>query len=399
MDIMTSAIISILTWLVSFLVYRHNTNKDKSSLILEMNKTISNARDNKLVIEYLFSVIYGVKGTDCSDIELLVKHPSPQKAILNYLTVQRYIHAFTLLNDSGSIRIVIEERWKRGWKRTINQTGFLAAIAMMYWLTTIFSDISYGYFASIYNSTFSSVIKNSGLINFIMDVFVNIAIPVMFSIVGYMSFRSFYSSMMIDVTAKFLDPAYTHDNNNSGFRTMLKSLKRNAATIIATLALLATCSQLWQQRDFYKTSLRPQITAYYSIDGRSETKRNGIYFYNGGLGNAIVHKTLVTIDGNPVKKSNFGDFYSAINMLGLDAGCFLYATPRQNDFLIRDKETFFIEANESAKGLCGLSQTILSLKEQLLQNERFNFRIQFTSAYGEKFTYDYRKNTQSEGWN
>jgi hypothetical protein len=180
---------------------------------------------------------------------------------------------------------------------------------------------------------------------------------------------------------------------------MLNFFKRNAATIIATFAFLATCSQLWLQREFYKTSLRPQVTAYYSIDGRSETKRNGIYFYNGGLGNALVHRTLVTIDGKPVKKSNFGDFYSAVNMLGLDAGCFLYATPRQNDFLIKDKETFFIEANENAKGLCGLSQAILSLKEQLLQNERFNFRIQFSSAYGEKFTYDYRKNMQSKGWN
>lgn len=180
---------------------------------------------------------------------------------------------------------------------------------------------------------------------------------------------------------------------------MFNFFKRNAATIIATLAFLATCSQLWLQRDFNKTSLKPQITAYYSLDGRNESKRNGIYFYNGGLGNAIVHKTLVTIDGKPVKKSNFGDFYSAISMLGLDANCFLYATPRQNDFLIKDKEVFFIEANENNKGLCGLSQTILSLKEQLLQNERFNFRIQFSSAYGEKFTYDYRKNSQTRGWN
>ncbi|OIX90563.1 hypothetical protein BFS13_10300 [Pantoea sp. Ae16] len=86
-------------------------------------------------------------------------------------------------------------------------------------------------------------------------------------------------------------------------------------------------------------------------------------------------------------------------MLGLDARCFLYATPRQNDFLIKDKESFFIEANENAKGLCGLNQAILSLKEQLLQNERFNFKIQFSSSYGEKFTYDYRKNMQSKGWN
>ncbi|ORM69180.1 hypothetical protein HA48_19545 [Pantoea wallisii] len=117
------------------------------------------------------------------------------------------------------------------------------------------------------------------------------------------------------------------------------------------------------------------------------------------MGNAIVHKILVTIDGKPVSRSIFGDFYSAINMLGLDAGCFLYATPRQNDFLIKDKETFFIEANDNAEGLCKLSQSILSLKEGLLQNERFNFKIQFSSAYGEKFTYDYRKNTQTDGWN
>lgn len=180
---------------------------------------------------------------------------------------------------------------------------------------------------------------------------------------------------------------------------LLKYLKKNIATIIAIIALISTFTQIWMQRDLNRRSLRPIITAYYSTDGSSETKRNGLYFYNGGLGNAIVHKTLVTVDGKPVEKSPYGDFYSAINTLGLDAGCFLYATPRENDFLIKDKETFFIEANKNATGLCGFSQAILALKEQLLQNDRFNFKIQFSSAYGEKFTYDYRNNTQSEGWN
>lgn len=211
---MTIALISALTWIVSFLVYRHNANKDKSSLVLELNKEISSDRSSKLVIEYLFSVIYGVKGTDFSDIELLVKHPLPQKAIINFLSVQRYIQALKLSDDSGEIRVVVAEAWRKGWKRRLNQVGFLIVIPVMCWFAKIFGDLSYGYFLSIYDSTFPLLIKNGGVMGFLMEVIVNIAIPIMFSIVGYLAFRSFYSSTMIDVTAKFLDSTYTPDNNN-----------------------------------------------------------------------------------------------------------------------------------------------------------------------------------------
>ncbi|PAW35438.1 hypothetical protein CIL06_06825 [Pantoea vagans] len=211
---MTIALISALTWIVSFLVYRHNANKDKSSLVLELNKEISSDRNSKLVIEYLFSVIYGVKGTDFSDIELLVKHPLPQKAIINFLSVQRYIQALKLSDDSGEIRVVVAEAWRKGWKRRLNQVGFLIVIPVMCWFAKIFSDLSYGYFLSIYDSTFPLLIKNGGVMGFLMEVIVNIAIPIMFSTVGYLAFRSFYSSTMIDVTAKFLDSTYTPDNNN-----------------------------------------------------------------------------------------------------------------------------------------------------------------------------------------
>lgn len=213
-DKMTIALISALTWIVSFLVYRHNTNKDKSSLILELNKEISSDCSSKLVVEYLFSVIYGVKGTDCSDIELLTRHPLPQKAIINFLSVQRYIHALKLSDDSGEIRVVVAEAWRKGWKKRLNQVGFLIVIPVMCWFAKIFGNISYDYFLSIYDSTFPLVIKKAGVIDFLMEVIVNIAIPIMFSIVGYLAFRSFYSSTMIDVTAKFLDPTYTPDNNN-----------------------------------------------------------------------------------------------------------------------------------------------------------------------------------------
>ncbi|WP_143813122.1 hypothetical protein [Pantoea vagans] len=213
-DKMTIALISALTWIVSFLVYRHNANKDKSSLVLELNKEISSDRNSKLVIEYLFSVIYGVKGTDFSDIELLVKHPLPQKAIINFLSVQRYIQALKLSDDSGEIRVVVAEAWRKGWKRRLNQVGFLIVIPVMCWFAKIFSDLSYGYFLSIYDSTFPLLIKNGGVMGFLMEVIVNIAIPIMFSTVGYLAFRSFYSSTMIDVTAKFLDSTYTPDNNN-----------------------------------------------------------------------------------------------------------------------------------------------------------------------------------------
>lgn len=281
----------------------------------------------------------------------------------------------------------------------LRQAAYLFSGIAMYFLAIYFSDASYYYFLIINENSAQGLIKNSGFANFAMDMFVNLSIPVLFSIAGYISFRGWTSSLIIDETARFLANKQIVEDNNTEGTLMLKYLKKNIATILAIIALLATFTQMWMQRDLNKTSLRPIITAYYSIDGSSETKKNGLYFYNGGLGNAIVHKTLVTIDGKPVDKSPYGDFYSAIKMLDLDAACFIYATPRENDFLIKDKETFFIEANKNATGACGLSQTILALKEQLLQNDRFNFKIQFSSAYGEKFTYNYRKNTQTEGWN
>lgn len=211
---MTTVLISALTWIVSFLVYRHNISKDKSSLILELSKEISNNCSNKLVIEYLFSVIYGVKGTDCSDIGLLVSHPLPQKAVLNYLSVQRYIHVYKLSDGDGKIHVIVAQGWRKGWRRRIKQFGFLIVIPVMYCFTKIFSDISYNYFLTIYNSTFPSIAKSGGVMDFLLEIIINIAIPVMFSIIGYMAFRCFYSSTMIDVTAKFLDSTYTPDNNN-----------------------------------------------------------------------------------------------------------------------------------------------------------------------------------------
>ncbi|KAA5971568.1 MULTISPECIES: hypothetical protein [unclassified Pantoea] len=210
---MTTALISVLTWIISFLVYRHNKNKDKSSLVLDFNKEISKTNSSKLVIEYLFSAIYGAKGTDYTDIKMLIKHPLPQKAILNYLSVQRYINALELWDEDGEIRVIVTDAWKKGWRRRAKKIGFLIVIPAMYLLTKILSDISYAYFITIYDSTSSSIIKNGGIIDFIMELIVNIASPVMFSIVGYLAFRTLCSSMMIDSTAKFLDPTYSSNNS------------------------------------------------------------------------------------------------------------------------------------------------------------------------------------------
>lgn len=210
MDIVTSTLLSLSTWIVTFLVYRHNMNKDKSSLMLEMNKELSKERDNKLVIEYLFSVIYRVNGTDCSDIEFLVKHPFPQKAIANYLSVQRYIPALSFVDKNGSIGVVVAEGWRRGWKRNIKQVSYVAVILVMLWFTSIFSDLSYNYLTKVFNSDLASIINNSGLVSFFLNILINIAIPIMFSLVVYIAFRGLYSSIMIDVTAKFLDQKHSN---------------------------------------------------------------------------------------------------------------------------------------------------------------------------------------------
>jgi hypothetical protein len=176
-------------------------------------------------------------------------------------------------------------------------------------------------------------------------------------------------------------------------------LRRNAGIIIAFIALIATFYQMHLQRSKDKISVRPVITAYFSIDGRENTPRDGVYFYNGGMGNAIVHDIVISIDGNTIIEPENNNFYSAMNLLGRNADCYVYSTPRENDFLIKDKETPFIEARKGFKPACQLDQSIFMLDEVFNKEKRLDFKIHFKSLYEEKFTYYFRENRQVPGWN
>lgn len=175
-------------------------------------------------------------------------------------------------------------------------------------------------------------------------------------------------------------------------------LKRNASIIIALIALIATFSQMYLQAQKDKISVRPVISAYFSLDGRDESLKDGIYFYNGGLGNAIVHKIIILIDGKPILDPNQAGFYNAMSMLGRNPNCYVYSTPRENDFLIKDVETSFIEAKKPTPLTCQLEQTSFILEEIFQREKRLDFKIQFSSLYDEKFTYFFRENKQVSGW-
>ncbi|HEP0466826.1 TPA: hypothetical protein QIT95_005620, partial [Klebsiella michiganensis] len=100
-------------------------------------------------------------------------------------------------------------------------------------------------------------------------------------------------------------------------------LRRNAGIVIAFIALIATFYQMYLQRHKDEISVRPVITAYFSIDGREGTPRDGVYFYNGGMGNAIVHDIVISIDGITINPPEDNNFYSAMKLLGHNADCYV----------------------------------------------------------------------------
>lgn len=175
-------------------------------------------------------------------------------------------------------------------------------------------------------------------------------------------------------------------------------LRRNVGVIISLIALSATFYQMYLQRHKDEISVRPVITAYFSIDGREESPRDGVYFYNGGMGNAIVNDIVIMIDGNIITPFENNNFYSAMKLLGHNADCYVYSTPRKNDFLIKNKETPFIEARQETKPICQLDQSIFMLDEIFNKDKRLDFKIHFKSLYEEKFTYYFRENRQVSGW-
>lgn len=204
MEIISSALLPFITGIISFLVYRHSINKDKSSLVLDFIKEVEKEYPSKLVVEYLFSVIYRAKGTEFSDIILLVNHPSPQRAITSYLSVQRRINAISLINGSEELGVVIHKEWAKGWRRILRQFGYLISGVIMYFLAIYFSNSSYDYLSIINKNSMPALIKDSGFAFVAMDIFVNLSIPMLFSIAGYFCFRDWASSLIIDGAVKFL---------------------------------------------------------------------------------------------------------------------------------------------------------------------------------------------------
>ncbi len=176
-------------------------------------------------------------------------------------------------------------------------------------------------------------------------------------------------------------------------------IKRNFAIIISTIAFILSVFQMIEQRSHDKISVMPILTTYYAINGSNDDKKDGLYFYNGGPGNAIVKSIQVTVNGKVVDNDYFGPFFAAIKSLNLDPFCFIYRTPRQNDFIKKEEEVAFIEANKKSKASCAVSQSIFALKKGYQGSAEFDFKIHFKSIYNEKFTYHYRDNTQSKGWN
>ena len=175
-------------------------------------------------------------------------------------------------------------------------------------------------------------------------------------------------------------------------------LRKNAAIIISVIALLATFWQISLQNENNRISVRPVLSAYFSLDGRESNRKDGLYFYNGGLGNGIVHNIIVTVDGKETQNNKLGKFYSALYLMGYNPTCYFYSIPRANDILVKDEEIALIEAVTPQPAKCAADHALFTLTELLGNTHRFDFKIQYESLYGEKFTYLFRENRRIDGW-
>lgn len=198
-----SFLIPIVPGVISFLVHLHNISKDKSSLVINLRDEVKRKKVSAFVVEHLFSVIYRINGVGFTEISILINNPSPLKSIQNYLAVKRYINAISLKNVGDVNYIVTLHGWQKGWRRKIRQIGLFLSIFLMYVFSTSLCGLSYNYFHILSAQNLSLTIKNTGFPQMLMDVFIHIAAPLLFSLAGYRAFRGWLSSVLIDSTVNF----------------------------------------------------------------------------------------------------------------------------------------------------------------------------------------------------
>ncbi|MBL0797821.1 hypothetical protein [Pseudomonas sp. B7] len=169
----------------------------------------------------------------------------------------------------------------------------------------------------------------------------------------------------------------------------MKQPVANIATVsIALVALFFSAGQLYLQREQNHIAVQPRLNAYPTNEQKLENL--GLHIINNGLGPAFMESMDVIVDG--VRIEGDGKFFQAAAKLGLVPGCLSISEPRPNDSLKTGEEISLIGVPKSAPALqCASTR----LRLMSITSGRFDFTLTVKSIYGDRFSYNFKRNIQT----
>lgn len=157
-------------------------------------------------------------------------------------------------------------------------------------------------------------------------------------------------------------------------------LSKHSSEIIALCALFFAAWQAFTQRSHNKISVKPHLFTFTKRDKHNETARLQVLLTNNGLGPAFINKFQIFVKGQECEaesaiKATLGALAanSSHTILGDD-----YAMPH-------NEEKVLLSVTFPSKSW----EEIEAVEERL---NRLDLLIHYSSAYGDKFILDSRRN-------
>jgi hypothetical protein len=161
--------------------------------------------------------------------------------------------------------------------------------------------------------------------------------------------------------------------------TVFEWLGDHVAEIIAACALVFTAYQVTSQRRHNVLSVRPHITTFTHRNKDATFARLDVQLLNNGLGPAFVHKFQVYLSGQPCEAN------AALNQVLGGLARNSTTTILGDDYAMPPNETRTIL---SVRFPIGGAEDVDAVEEKL---NKLDLEVDYSSAYGESFTYDTRE--------
>ena len=162
---------------------------------------------------------------------------------------------------------------------------------------------------------------------------------------------------------------------------MLVFLKTYSAQIIATCALGLTFFQAYIQRRHNVLSVKPHLSDFVNSNRDSNSARLQVVISNNGVGPAFIDDFQAYLDGKECEPEQ-----AVQSMLGK------VSVPKQFSTLGKG---YAMKPGEEKTVLSVIfpCKTDADLKEMESRLNRLDLKIEYTCAYGKKFTFDSRKSS------